>query len=345
MKVTLQTIADEVGVSRTTVSNAFSRPDQLSDDLRDRILRAAVRLGYAGPDPAARILRRGRVGAVGVVLTESLSHAFSDPHAVGFLGGLAEVVEQAGLGLHLIPSPPGAVLATGAQDAVVDGFCVFSLPSSHPLVEGVLARSLPAVFVDSPEPDGVAFVGIDDRRATEDLARHVLGLGHMRIAVLTFRIAADDRSGVVDARRLEEVEYLTTSRRLDGVLETSRGAGAVVAVHELARGTRSAARAVARSILTGPDRPTAIVCFSDRMALGVLDVARELGLEVPEDLSVSGFDDIPEAMSEGLTTVAQSAGDKGQSAGNLLITGEVRRVTLAHRLVVRATTGPPARSG
>src|SRR5262245_66651953 len=78
---TLRTIADALGVSHTTVSNAFSRPDQLSDELRTRILETAARLGYRGPNPAARTLRRGRAGAVGVVLTESLTWALVDPRS------------------------------------------------------------------------------------------------------------------------------------------------------------------------------------------------------------------------------------------------------------------------
>ena len=89
-RVTLQTIADRVGVSRMTVSNAFSRPDQLSAALRDRILAAAGELGYVGPDPAARALARGTTGAVGIVLTDSLRYAFTDLVATQFLGAIAE---------------------------------------------------------------------------------------------------------------------------------------------------------------------------------------------------------------------------------------------------------------
>ena len=100
-RVTLQTIADRVGVSRMTVSNAFSRPDQLSPELRRRILSAADDLGYVGPDPAARALARGRTGAVGVLLTDSLRGAFSDEVATTFLGAIADGLEPSGLALTL----------------------------------------------------------------------------------------------------------------------------------------------------------------------------------------------------------------------------------------------------
>ena len=82
---TLASLAAELGVSRTTVSNAYNRPDQLSAPLRERVLEAARRLGYPGPDPVARSLRTRRAGAVGLLLTEELSYAFRDPGATGFL--------------------------------------------------------------------------------------------------------------------------------------------------------------------------------------------------------------------------------------------------------------------
>ena len=91
---TLASLAAELGVSRTTVSNAYNRPDQLSAPLRERVLEAARRLGYPGPDPVARSLRTRRAGAVGLLLTEALSYAFRDPVATGFLEGLALACER-----------------------------------------------------------------------------------------------------------------------------------------------------------------------------------------------------------------------------------------------------------
>src|SRR5437879_4628956 len=96
-RVTLQTIADRVGVSRMTVSNAFSRPDQLSPTLRDTILAVAEDLGSVGPDPAARALARGTSGAVGILLTESLNNAFTDEVATTFLAAIADELAPTGL--------------------------------------------------------------------------------------------------------------------------------------------------------------------------------------------------------------------------------------------------------
>ena len=101
-RATLASLAAELNVSRTTISNAYNRPDQLSADLRERVLAAAKDLGYPGPDPVARSLRTRKAGAVGLMITEPLNYAFSDPAALDFVAGLAESCEEAGQGLLLL---------------------------------------------------------------------------------------------------------------------------------------------------------------------------------------------------------------------------------------------------
>lgn len=342
-KVTLQTIADELGISRTTVSNAFSRPDQLSDELRDRILSTAEELGYTGPDPAARRLRQGRAGVLGVVLKESLAYAFADPYAVAFLGGLAAEAEEAQLGLLLIPCPPGTDQTAGVRDAVADAFCIFSLPDGHAVVAAALARNLPTVFVDGPRFADHPFVGIDNRAATGDAARHLLDLGHRQIAILSFRLAADGRVGPVDEDRLSQAEYRISAERLDGAIATMHGAGVDPLIYEIGVNTRGNAHAAATTLLTQESPPTAFLCLSDIIALGALDAAKNLGIDVPADLSVVGFDDVPDAASAHLTTIRQGGREKGHAAGQLLQAGENRQVLLPHELVVRSSTGPAPR--
>lgn len=339
-RVTLQTIADELGVSRTTVSNAFSKPNELSDELRERILETARRLGYAGPDPAARSLRRGKAGALGLILKESLGYAFTDPYALDFLSGLAPATEQARLGLLLIPCPPGTNVVEGVQEAVVDTFCVFSLPDEHPVAEAVLERNLPSVFVDGPRPPGQAFVGIDDRAAMAEMALHLVDLGHRKVLIVTFRVVGDDYVGVIDRGRLQHSEYRVTRDRLIGALEILDGAGVEAVIYEVGLNDREGAHRMALELLAAPDRPTAVLCASDQLALGVLDALPELGLQAPADISVSGFDDIDGADAVGLTTVNQSAAEKGRVAAEILASGEVKTVILEHRLMIRGTTGP-----
>src|SRR6185312_9226424 len=97
-RATLASLAAELNVSRTTISTAYNRPDQLSTELRERVLAAAKEIGYPGPDPVARSLRTRRAGAVGLVITEPLTYSFSDPAALDFVAGLAQSCEARGLG-------------------------------------------------------------------------------------------------------------------------------------------------------------------------------------------------------------------------------------------------------
>ncbi|WP_246227152.1 LacI family DNA-binding transcriptional regulator [Propioniciclava coleopterorum] len=104
-KITAKSVALAAGVSPSSVSNAYNRPDQLSADVRERILAVAAELGYHGPDPAGRALRSGRAGAIGVLMTQHNSYAFSDPYAIGFLRGLAEELTDGEVGILLLPRP------------------------------------------------------------------------------------------------------------------------------------------------------------------------------------------------------------------------------------------------
>src|ERR1700712_2263515 len=147
-RLTLVTVARDLGISPATVSNAYNRPDQLSPALRARILARAAELGFAGPDPMARGLRRGRVGAVGVLVDEGLSYAFSDPTAVLLLDGLARELEQDGLGLLLHTGRAGDVQRI--RDAAVDAWVVQSLPDDSPALAAARSRGRPMVVVDQP---------------------------------------------------------------------------------------------------------------------------------------------------------------------------------------------------
>ncbi|GLY77704.1 LacI family DNA-binding transcriptional regulator [Actinoallomurus iriomotensis] len=354
-RVTLQTIADRVGVSRTTVSNAFSRPDQLKQELRQRIMEVAEELDYPGPNPAARTLRRGRAGVIGVVFTETLSYAFADSYAVGFLRGLARVAEQSGTGLHLIGWPSPGVAEEVIGDAVVDGFCLFS-PEAHPLVETVLRRRLPVVTVDHPYVPGVPFVGIEDRAAASEAATCLLELGHRHIAIIAAQPMAAQVPGRGHEQAWLDIDLAAAHRfgagraRVAGYHDACLKAGlswSEIPIHPTTNDREIARRAAARILDLDP-RPTAVIAATDEIAFGVMDVAAQRGIGIPDELSVVGFDDVPAAEPAGLTTVRQPITEKGTTAGRLLL--EPSRddpapcVLMEHRLIVRRTTAPPPRT-
>jgi DNA-binding LacI/PurR family transcriptional regulator len=356
---TMARVAEELGVSAMTISNAYSRPERLSAGLRERVFEAAERLGYAGPDPVARSLRRRKTNLAGVLYSNPLSYAFDDPAQVLFLKGMAAATEEAGMGLVLVPGSVGLAAderASAATEAAVDGFVVYSVADDDPLVGAALKRRLPVVIADQPLLEGVPFVGIDDEQVAREVAEHLLGLGHQRFGVVSFSLAAPEGpQGFADGRRRDHATLRVTRTRLEGYGGTLEAAGVPwreVPVYECYGSSEDLGREGAGALLSLDPPPTAILCLSDRLALGAIEAAHERGLSVPEDLSVVGFDDVPGAAASTppLTTVRQDHAQKGELAGRLLVArlrGEEAAengVLLPAQLIVRGSTGgPPTR--
>lgn len=342
---TLAAVAAQVGVSRTTVSNAYNRPDQLSAELRERILHAAAELGYAGPDPVARSLRTRQADAVGLIFSERLEYAFRDPAAVEYLGGLAEACTERGRSLLMVPSQPGAGHVETVLRAAVDGFVISSAAPDDELLRAVLSRPQPAVIMDAPlGVDGVDYVGIDDRAGFALIARHVIELGHRHIGVVAARRGEDvppERrpTPLLDRIQHGRQQHSVRQQRLLGLFD-SLAPGTVVLVSEQDSNSREAGAAAAAALLDEHPELTAIMGTSDIMALGVLDTLTARGRE----LAVTGFDDIPAAAGAGLTTVHQPLAGKGRTAIELLLDGRPRAAAstriLPCSLVVRASSRP-----
>ncbi len=349
-RVTLQTIADRVGVSRMTVSNAFSQPDQLSGQLRERILATADELGYAGPDPAGRALARGTTGAVGVLLTDSLHEAFSDEVAARFLGAIADELAPTGFAITLLTSSERADVVP-ARDVAIDGALIYSCVTRSTAKDWLVRRRLPIVVVDGDSSDGMGAVNIDDRGGARAAAQHLVDLGHRRIGIATRSL--DGTVGVIDAATYTaEISGHPQRERMLGWTDALHAAGITPAVTVAPDNTDATARIAARQLLTAPERPTAVLCYSDLMALNVVGVANELGISVPAELSVVGFDDAAAAdrASPGLTTVRQDVIAKGRAAAAALVgaisarrAGSIEpaaKFVLPTELVVRASTAP-----
>jgi DNA-binding LacI/PurR family transcriptional regulator len=350
-RVTLQTIADHVGVSRMTVSNAFSRPDQLSVTLRERVLAAAEELGYVGPDPAARALARGTTGAIGILLTKSLRYAFADEVATTFLGAITDELAPTGLALTLLPSGIRDDVAP-ARDVAMDGALVFSCDPELPAVDMLRRRRIPLVYVDQPPEPGIPSVNVDDRAGARAAAQHLVDLGHRRIGILTFSLHGPHGIATDPPVPARTDSYVTRQRML-GWRDALDAPGVRPIVANLPHGHLTDTPDLVRTLLDRDDRPTALVCFSDAMAQAAVHTAEDLGLRVPRDLSVVGFDDNPLArrMRPQLTTVRQDSEAKGREAAAALTaaigrartgaTARVRHVTLPTELVVRESTAPP----
>ena len=341
-RVRLRDVAERAGVSVGSASQAFGRPELVSDDVRERVLAAAEELGYPGPDPAARRLRTGRAGAIGLIFSERLAYQFTDPASPPFLRGVSLAIQKAPTGLLLIPDSRQRDEATRlVREAVVDGFIVYSVPQNDPRVEAALARRLPVVTVDQPRGAETPFVGIDDRAAARSAAEHLRGLGHERVAVLSFVTTLEPGS---------TLQLDITVERLAGYEDGLGDAWDPALVRTCRPNAPEPARAATLELLREPSPQTAILAMSDILAFGALEAAGEHGVPVPSKLSIVGFDDTLGAAHANppLTTVAQPHEEKGRLAAEQLIdaierggTGEPSRTLLPTELVVRGSTAPP----
>ncbi len=355
-QLTIRDLAERLGVSKTTVSNAFSRPDQLSAGLRSRVLEAAREAGYAGPDAMARMLRTRRAGAIGVILPESLPFALEDPVAGELFKGIADACEERRLGLLVVPGGIHAADPSTVGQVAVDGFIAYALPRGSRRLEAALARSVPTVVVDEPRLPDVATVAVDNQGGARDLAAHLLGLGHRRFGIIALRFQGDGYTGPCSLERAESSIFESAAARLAGYVGALAEAGvdaAAVPIFECAH-SDEAHGAQAASFLFGlPDRPTAILAMTDRLAIGAMGAARSAGLRVPADLSVTGFDDIAAAAHArpALTTVHQELRLKGYAAARLLLdpprdgapaiaTPRSDELSLPVEMVARRSTGP-----
>ncbi|MGB3486050.1 MAG: LacI family DNA-binding transcriptional regulator [Mycobacterium sp.] len=355
-RATLASLAAELKVSRTTISNAYNRPDQLSADLRERVFATAKRLGYAGPDPVARSLRTRKAGAVGLVITEPLTYSFSDPAALNFVAGLAESCEEVGQGLLLVAVSPGRDVAEGSSavlSAGVDGFVVYSAAEDDPYLRSVLDRRLPVVLVDQPRDiPGTSLVCIDDRAAMREITEYVIGLGHREIGLLTMRLGLQPAEGgsptVASPDRLDSKLFHGQSERIGGVRDAMAAAGLdpadLIIVESFEHGPTSGGAAAELALTVNP-RITALMCTADVLALSAMDHLRARGIYVPGQITVTGFDGIPEAIKRGLATVAQPSLEKGRRAGSLLHSpprdGLPVIDVLPTELIRGRTVGPP----
>jgi DNA-binding LacI/PurR family transcriptional regulator len=348
---TLDDVADAVGVSRATVSNAYNRPDQLSAHLRDEVLRAAKRLGYTGPNPIARSLATKRTGAIAFMLDTGLSAAFSDPALSITLDALSAAVDPEGHALLLLPGGhDGGPRADRVLAAQADLAVAYSLADGAPALRAVRQRGLPLVVIDQPVVAGAARVGTDDRAGAVAAARHLLELGHRHFGILSAQCLSAPRSGPLTAEDAGRSRFRDNRERLSGYLGTLGDAGispAEVPIWEASGLSRDEAMIGAFGLLDQPSPPTALLCMSDELALAAMTAAKERGLTVPGELSIVGFDDTPGARwsDPPLTTIHQDLVRKGRLAGELalrLLAGHrpPAPTTLDVELIVRGSTGP-----
>lgn len=326
---TLAAVARRAGVSASTASLAFSGAGPVSDATRERVLAAAHELNYGGPDPLARSLRRGRSGIVGVVIEERVREAFRDPIKIAMLDGLSEALGAIDAGL-LVLAERAANAAGAAGAARAEGTTIADAPMDAVVLLGcspkykeslamLRQRGIPIVAIEGDPGDGVLQISQDNREATRAGALHLRDLGHAGVAVVALPLDRDRARGPITAARVASSTSPTALERLAGVRDVFPDAqGVATAGSRVEEG-----RLAARMLLDVPiqERPTAIVAQSDLLAAGVIRAAEELGIVVPDQLSVIGFDGVrvDGLWPYDLTTMVQPAVEKGRAAGRVIL--------------------------
>ena len=333
-KLTIKEVAGRLNVSTATISNAFNRPDQLSKKKRAAILAACNEMGYFGPNKAARSLRKGKSNIIALVLPDSLDFVISDPVASRLVEGIASVLKSTDT--HLL-------LFSGNRDSLnevidfVDGFICYGAPRNQNLLDQISIITKRVVTIDFNIP-GVPSVNIDNVEAAYQSACQAIQEGAKRPAILGLRLIDSDTTSTIGDKPLIDSEYSISHRRLDGYLNALSANNIAIdnsMIWHIPESSHFYAVVAAKEALSSDPPPDVLLCMSDIIALSAMQEALKIGLRIPQDIRIVGFDGIDEARRyhPTLATVQQNSVVKGETAAKLFFTQESDNIQLPFELV------------
>ncbi|OFI38418.1 LacI family transcriptional regulator [Arthrobacter sp. SW1] len=335
--ISIEDVAVAAGVSTATVSRALRGLPRVSESTRTKILIAAKDLGYV-PSSSAAGLATGKTRTIGVLAP------YVDRWFFGkVIDGVERELHSHGYNLSLFNlggrggAPRERLFSRAMVQKQIDALVLLATFLNPGEIEELQDIEMPVVSVGGAVP-GLSTIGVDDREVSRTAARHLRDLGHRRIAMLHGIGEVQQQFTVPDFRATDFENAL----REMGIEPEPRW---TFRAEFTVEGGVTAARAFAAQ--SGP-KPTAIMCASDEMALGVLFEAQRLGIRVPEELSVVGIDGHEMGAAVGLTTVWQDPAAQGQRATQMLLAAlggddsAVHSEYAEHRLIARETTAPPA---
>ncbi|GHO65190.1 LacI family transcriptional regulator [Ktedonobacter sp. SOSP1-52] len=326
-EITIVDVADEAGVSYATVSRVINNKAHVSPEKRERVLRAMAQLGYV-VNMQARSLAGGESRVVGL-LVDYLSSSYIDE----IIRGIDEALDAENYDLMLYTThrrkTKESAYVTKLTRGLADGLLLILPRNAAAYLDTLRQRQFPHVIVDYlSNKQNVPSVSATNFRGAYDAMSFLLSLGHQRIGFIT-----------------GTMELGSARDRLDGYHAALKDHGIPADSHLICEGdfTQPQGYQYAQELLSLPERPTAIFASNDMMAFGVMEAARERGLRLPEDLSIVGFDDIPQAsyVHPALTTIRQPLEEMGRSATHLLLkyiahpNAEIERIELPTRLIIR----------
>jgi LacI family transcriptional regulator len=330
---TLEQIAKQAGVSRSTVSRVMNNHPNVDHGTRDLVLSVAERLNYH-PNLAARSLAAGRTHILGLVIPMGVSALFTDPYFPLLIQGISSACNAHDHSVMLWLAEPEYernTIRQVLQGGLIDGVILASALMDDPMLEALLKRGLPFVMVGRhPVEDTVNYVDVDNRNGAREMVTYLLRLGYERVATIS-----GPKNMIAGADRLQG--YLTAMRERRGIPDPNlivesdfTEAGGYMAMQRLL-----------------PFAPEAVFIASDAMAVGALRALRDAGKRVPEDVAIASFDDMPFAANTDppLTTVRQPMQRLGAITAETLIDlvsypdKSPRRVVLSTELIIRGSCG------
>ncbi len=331
MPLTLEEIAKQAGVSRSTVSRVLNKHPNVSEEARERVLAVTQRLDFQ-PNVLARSLAGGRSRILGLVIPMGVAALFTDPYFPILIQGVASACNSHDYSVMLWlaePEQERRVIQKILQGGLIDGVIVSSMLMDDPLLKALLDRQMPFILIGRyPTDQRVSYIDVDNRNSAREMVAYMLRLGYRRIATVT-----------------GPLNMIAGNDRLEGYQLALRERGIVPDPGLIASGDFTEVGAFTATKRLLAHQPDAIFCASDAMAAGVLRALREAGKRVPEDIGLAGFDDIPMSarLEPPLTTVRQPIQRTGAVAAETLIDlleeGETRprRVILPTELVIRGS--------
>lgn len=336
MPLTLEKIAELVGVSRSTVSRVVNNQPNVREEVRERVWAVIRETGYR-PHAAARSLVTRRTRVVGVIIPEAVTTLFTDPFFALLLRGVAKTCNTHHYYLMLSlfngPSDPGEMYQRIIGSSHLDGVLVASTRMDDPLFSKLLQDELPFVLVGRFPDERVNYVDVDNVAGARMAVEHLIRLGHERIATITGPLNMTAGQDRLEGYQIAlEAHHIPVRQEL--IVEGDF--------------TEDGGKAGSRHLLSA--KPTAIFAANDSMAIGALKALREAEYQVPGDVALVGFDDVPIAttVEPALTTVRQPIEDLGSIAADLLLDRiknqrdekpPAHRIVLPAKLVIRESCG------
>lgn len=334
---TIRDVAKLAGVGVGTVSRVLNESPDVSEPTRQKVLAAIAELDFS-PSAVARRLSLRKTLTIGVI-----APFFTRPAFVERLRGIEKVIAQSNYDLILFnvetPERRDAYFRDVPRRDRVDGLLVISLSPDDTTAERFIRSQVPTVLVDAYHP-ALNCIVVDNIAGARQAVQHLIDLGHRRIGFIS-----DAIENPFNPFRFSHIydRYLGYKEALAAAALPFRPTYHKQGIHG-----RRTARQLALDLLSQPEPPTAIFAYSDTQALGVMDAAQDLNLNIPQDLSIIGFDDIEVAEYAGLTTIRQNLTDSGLRSANLILDliaanpSSTQQVTLPTELIIRQTTAPPS---